>query len=199
MRSFLQGAIAGYGIAIPVGPVAVLIMQSATRRSFDIAAAAAVGVATADLVYAAIAVAFGAAAATAIEPLADELRIVAALVLFAVAIRGLVVARRRGPAQERIEHGRVRTFATFLGITILNPATIAYFVALVLGLRLAHGSPTGKILFVAGAFLASLSWQLGVAGFGTFLRHALDERGRLITSIVGSAIIAGLAVYMLVG
>lgn len=199
MRSFLQGVVAGYGIAIPVGPVSILIMQTATRRSFKVAASAALGVATADLLYAAVAVAFGAAAAALTEPAGDELRVVAAIVLFVVAARGLVTARRGDRPEARPEHGPIRTFGAFLGITILNPATIAYFVALVLGLRLASGSVGGKVLFVIGAFLASASWQLAVASFGAVLRHALGERGRMITSIVGSVIIAGLAVYMLFG
>ena len=198
MRSFLQGVVAGYGIAIPVGPVSVLIMQTSTRRGLGIAAAAGMGAASADLVYATLSVAFGSAAAELLEPVGDELRLVAAAILIVVAVRGLLTARHKPDAEDAAGPGAAKTFAGFLGITMLNPVTIAYFAALVLGLRLAAGSLGGKFLFVLGAFLASASWQLAVATFGTVLHHALGERGRVATSVAGSLIIAGLAVYMLV-
>ncbi|GFJ92910.1 hypothetical protein Prum_065520 [Phytohabitans rumicis] len=61
--AFVDGVIAGYGVAIPVGAIAILIMGLAARTSFRVGAAAALGVATADGLYAVIAVAGGAALA----------------------------------------------------------------------------------------------------------------------------------------
>ena len=58
--SFIAGAIAGFGIAIPVGPVAVLIIELGVRRGLHTAVAAALGTATADVLYATLAVVAGA-------------------------------------------------------------------------------------------------------------------------------------------
>ncbi|HJR46035.1 MAG TPA: LysE family transporter [Actinomycetota bacterium] len=197
MKLFLQGAVAGYGIAIPVGAVAVLIMQTASRRGFLIGAFAGVGAASADLVYALVAVSFGAAAAEALEPVGGALKVVAAIILLAVAARGLWAVRARGVPKPTSSSPPLATYALFLGITILNPATIAYFAALVLGLDLGDSSWASKALFVAGAFLASASWQLTIAGVGVALHHALADKARVVTGIAGSLIIAGLAVYTL--
>jgi arginine exporter protein ArgO len=88
-----------------------------------------------------------------------------------------------------------------LGLTILNPATIVYFVALVLGRRADDGvNAWGQVLFVVGAFVASASWQLLLAGGGSLVGRTLTgPRGRLITALVSSAVIAILAVGLILG
>jgi arginine exporter protein ArgO len=51
---------------------------------------------------------------------------------------------------------------------------------------------------VAGAFLASASWQLLVAGGGSLVGRLLTgPRGRMITALVSSAVIAILALRLL--
>jgi len=88
-----------------------------------------------------------------------------------------------------------------LGLTILNPATIVYFGALVLGQRADDGvGAWGQVLFVVGAFVASASWQLLLAGGGSLVGRLLTgPRGRLITALASSAVIAILAVGLLIG
>jgi hypothetical protein len=52
----------------------------------------------------------------------------------------------------------------------------------------------GEALFVAGAFAASASWQLLVAGSGSLVGRALaGPRGRLATALLSAALIVGLA------
>jgi arginine exporter protein ArgO len=52
MEPFLTGVIAGYGIAIPVGAIAILIVQVGIKCGFRCAFAAGAGAATADLAHA---------------------------------------------------------------------------------------------------------------------------------------------------
>ena len=70
MNAFWEGLIAGYGIAIPVGAIAVLIVDLALRRGFRLGFAAGAGAASADLLYAGAAVIAGAAFASALRPFA---------------------------------------------------------------------------------------------------------------------------------
>ena len=82
-------------------------------------------------------------------------------------------------------------FLGILGLTLLNPATVVYFAALVLG----RGDTGGGAWFVLGAFLASASWQLLIAASGSLAgRFLTSPRARLITALVSSAVIAVLAV-----
>ncbi|KAB1913637.1 LysE family transporter [Micromonospora sp. AMSO31t] len=200
--AFLAGLVAGYGVAVPVGAIAILILGLSARTGFRVGAAAALAVATADGLYAAVAALGGAGLAGLIAPVAGPLRVVAALVLLGLAGHGLwrtwSARRTREVAEAPVGRGLNspgRAYAALLGLTLLNPATVLYFAALVLGRQdTADADAATAALFVAGAFLASASWQLVVAGGGTMVGRALaGPRGRLVTGLVSSALIAGLA------
>ena len=47
-EALVAGLLAGYGVAVPVGAIAVLIVGLTARTSLRVGAAAALGVATAD-------------------------------------------------------------------------------------------------------------------------------------------------------
>ena len=138
--ALVAGAVAGYGVAVPVGAIAALIVSLTARTSLKIGAAAALGVATADGVFALAAVLGGAALARLIAPISTPLRWVAAAVLVALAVRTAVTALRHhagaiAPKQQGGLTTPGRAYLGLLGLTILNPATIVYFGALVLGRR----------------------------------------------------------------
>lgn len=202
-NSFLAGAVAGYGIAIPVGAIAILIVESGLRRGFRLAAAAGAGAATADGIYATVAAAFGSVLATLLAPLETPLRVLAIVLLVVIAIRGLLglqvssAPTTDGEAaviptdiEDAARGGSAgRTFAAFLGLTLLNPITVTYFTALILGLTGTGAGPAEKAAFVAGAFLASLSWQLLLAAAGAFLHRRLAPGFRTGVIVLGNVIV----------
>ena len=232
--ALLAGFAAGYGIAIPVGAVSVLIVETGIRFGFRSAAAAGAGTASADGIYAAVAAVFGAALAGVLTPWQVPLRAAAVLVLVGLALRGFrSVARdaERGRERER-ESGAAgasspvqagapmpapaagapgqepttgatrsarRIYAAFLGITLLNPMTITYFAALILGLGGTGTEPAEKIVFVAGAFFASLSWQMLIAAAGAALHRRLAPRLRFAVGVTGNAIVLAFAAVIAVG
>lgn len=202
MRAFLSGVAAGYGIAVPVGAIAVLIIDTGARLGFPSGFAAGLGAATADLLYAGLAAAGGLAVAGAIAPVAPEVRLAGGLALLGVAAyRLLGLARTPGSSRDpRPPPGILGIFAGFLGLTLINPLTIVYFAALITGLS-GDLLETGyaKAAFVAGAFVASLSWQSGLAAAGTFLGGWLPRGLRLTTGIVGNLVVVGLALRLLLG
>jgi arginine exporter protein ArgO len=208
--ALIAGLLAGYGVAVPVGAIAVLIVGLSARTSFRVGAAAALGVATADGLYAAAAVLGGTALARLIAPAATPLRWVAVGVLVGLAARTAVMALRhhRDPAAAaRSDAGLAtpgRAYLGLLGLTLLNPATVVYFAALVLGRQAAGGSGAfshaAEAVFVLAAFAASASWQLVLAGGGSLVGRVLTgPRGRLATALVSSAVIVVLAAGLALG
>ncbi|MFF1448390.1 LysE family transporter [Streptomyces sp. NPDC058274] len=201
----VAGLLAGYGIAIPVGAVAAYLVSLTARTSLRTGVCAALGVATADGLYALVAAAGGSALASALQPVLVPLRWASGLVLAALAVRGAVTAvrqyRERRPAtrsgQDPVRPARA--YLGLLGVTLLNPTTVIYFAALVLGSRTAEAvSALEQGVFVLAAFAASASWQLLLAGGGALLGRALTgRRGRLVTAVASSAVIMALAVRML--
>jgi threonine/homoserine/homoserine lactone efflux protein len=202
MDAFLIGVVAGYGIAVPVGAIAILIVQVGIRCGGRCAASAGAGAATADLVYAALAVTGGAALAGTVASVGEPLRWISAGVLAAIAVRGLWRGRRELPATAAALPGPreyATTYVRFLGLTIINPLTVVYFAAIVLGLGLAEDLAGGAaIRFVLGAFLASLSWQLLLAAVGAVARQRLPRRVVTGAVVAGNLVILAMAVMIAV-
>jgi threonine/homoserine/homoserine lactone efflux protein len=199
----VAGLLAGWGVAIPLGAIGVMIVDLGMRGGFRPAAAAAAGVAAADLMYAAVAAAAGAAVADALAPHEHALRVVAAAVLAVIAVLGLrmaVRARRTEPGAAAAPAPAGRgTFVRFVALTSINPLTVAYFAALIAGLpAVASSSAAEKAVFVLAAGAASLSWQLVLAGSGAALHHRLPPSARLYTALAGNGIVLALAVRMAV-
>lgn len=203
MDAFLTGVLAGYGIAIPVGAIAILIVQVGIKCGFRCAFFAGAGAATADLLYAGLAVAGGAALASTVESIGDPLRWASALVLIVIATLGLLRARHAPQAEEIALPNRneyVSTYLRFLGLTVINPTTIVYFAAVILGMGVAEDlAPGSGVVFALGAFLASLSWQTVLAAVGGFAQHRLSHRAQTVAVIGGNLLILGLAVLIIVG
>lgn len=212
--SILAGLWAGYALAIPVGALAVLLVSLTARTSFRVGASAALGVATADGCYAALALLGGAALAHAVEPVAGPLRWAAASVLVAMAARIAATALPgRGAAAATSAAASAagsadgpdvrqrglavpwRAYLGFLGLTLLNPWTVVYFSALVLGRQAGVGEGVpGAVGYVAAVTVASASWQLLLATGGTLLGRTLTgPRGRMVTAVVSSVVITVLA------
>jgi arginine exporter protein ArgO len=200
MPVFITGLIAGYGIAIPVGAIAVLIIERALRDGFAQGFAAGAGAATADFIYAGLAALAGERLAALLLPYSTPLRVASGLVLLAIGSYGLWRLRSVDGAVTRqvTDHSRVgRTFFQFLGLTLLNPLTIAYFGALILGRGAGASGLSERALFVLGAGLASLSWQTLLAVFGAFANRRLPPKTQRMTGLVGHLIVLALGVNML--
>lgn len=203
MDPLLLGLLAGYGIAIPVGAIAVLIVQVGVRCGFRCAAAAGAGAATADLAYAVLAVTGGATLSVLVASIQQPLRVASAGILAAIAVAGLRRVRHPRPsglAGASSSTGPAGTYARFLGLTIVNPLTVVYFVAIVLGSGLADDlAAVQGLVFAVGAFLASLSWQSLLAGVGSLARHALPRQLHAGTAVVGHLVVLAMAVLVVVG
>ena len=96
--------------------------------------------------------------------------------------------------------GPGRAYAVFFAVTAVNPITVVYFAAVVLGNRHLVSTPGEGVVFVLAAFLASAAWQLVHAGGGTALgRVSTGHRSHLVTGLVSAAVIASLAVRTMLG
>jgi arginine exporter protein ArgO len=202
VRALAEGVVAGLGIAVPVGAIAVLIIDLGMRRGFGRAVPAAMGAASADLTYAAVAAMAGIAVAAALAPYERRIELVSATVLAGIAAYRMVrlFRARQDPHPGPTGDGPVATYAGFLALTLVNPLTVTYFAALILGLgEDTLGSGADKVLFVIGAFIASAAWQLVLAGSGALLGRRLSARSLLATGLFGNVLIAALAIRLALG
>jgi arginine exporter protein ArgO len=170
----------------------VLVVETGLRRGFRLAAA------TADGLYATVAALGGTAVAAVVAPWVVPLRAGAVVVLLAIAARGFRAARTEAgrAAAAAAAEGLRSTYLRLLGLTLLNPMTVIYFAALVLALPVLEGGPLARPVFAAGAFAASLSWQLLLAAGGAVGHRRLPARFRVWLSLVGNGVIVGFALLI---
>jgi threonine/homoserine/homoserine lactone efflux protein len=94
-----SGILAGYGIAIPVVAIAVLIINTSMQCGFMCGAAAGAGAATADLLHASVAATAGAAASRFLAPSESPTRWVSGLVLLGLAAKACTTPAHRPPPE----------------------------------------------------------------------------------------------------
>ncbi|GAA3816006.1 LysE family transporter [Cellulomonas soli] len=92
--ALVVGLLAGLAVAVPVGPVGVLLLREGLLRGTRVAVGAALGVATVDATYALVAVLVGVPVGRAVEAHADLVRLGSAGVLLAVGLAGVAGALR---------------------------------------------------------------------------------------------------------
>ena len=196
MNVFINGLIAGYGIAIPVGAIAILIVSMGMRCGLKIGLAAGAGAATADIFYALVAAITGTALIAVLKPFSFGLQVLSGTLLVGMGLWGLWTGIKGGKKDNQDAEicTAVKMYFQFIGLTIINPLTIVYFAALILGLGDASFNLTSGILFVLGVGVATLSWQSLLAYLGAVSGHQLSEKFQLYAIIVGNLVVTILGV-----
>lgn len=187
---FLKGAIIGFAMAIPIGPIGVMCVRKTLTEGHLRGLTIGLGAATADLLFSCVA-AFG---LTVISSTIDSqriwIRLTGGTILFFLGARTF----RRSPDNPGISEGRngiLRSYFSTVFLTLTNPFTvfafIGVFAALGLGKELGYFSASS---LVAGVFIGSGLWFLSLSSGVNLFRKRLDLAGlRWVNKIAGVLII----------
>jgi arginine exporter protein ArgO len=202
--AMLSGLLAGYGIAMPVGAIALFLIRLGATACLCIGAAAGLGAATIDGGYALAGVAGGAGLARQVQAVAGPLHLAAAgmLALVAAGMARAAVRRYRSPARGAglVLRSPLRAYTALAAVTVVNPLTVIYWAALILGRQAtaAAFAPARAAVFVLAVAAASASWQLVLVSGGKLIGRLAGSRpGGLAISLASSLIIAALAARIL--
>ncbi len=197
--ALIAGLAAGAVIAIQVGAVSLLLVEASISSGPRLGVAAGMGVATADMGFAAVAAVAGGTAGALLASHETEIRLVAAAMLAAIAVHGLVALVRRrddaplgldGPVRETV----ATQYARFLAITAANPLTIASFAAIAASLSL-RGLAAGAA-FAAGVGIASGAWHAVLTLTAGHAGRRLGDRARTGLAIGGRVGVLAMAVHL---
>jgi arginine exporter protein ArgO len=202
---FFSGAVTGLAVAMPIGAVGSYLVGLAARERTAIALAAALGIASVDGAYAILAGVGGASLQAMLSEVSGWLTYAAAITLVVVAVHIMRTAYRRyrGDVQTRTQlrnQSPARAYFSLVALTVINPATVVTFAAVVVGRSSSAGGSSwlAVALFALGAFLASAIWQVLLAGGGSLLGRLLrTRRGQLRISLGSAFVMLGLAVGVL--
>lgn len=191
----LQGLVIGLGIAVPVGPVGLLVIQRTLAGGFRPGFLSGLGAAGADAVYGAIG-GFGIGWATAL--LLDwqfAFRLAGGLFLAWLAWG----AFRSRPAEAAAQPSRGGAFLSTFLLTMANPLTILSFAAIFGGVLPPGGAGPEAGWLVAGVAAGSTLWWLLLAGGTAAARKRLAPGAMIWLNRASGIILAAFAVYALAG
>lgn len=180
---FMKGAVAGFVIAAPVGPVGLMCVRHSVAYGRLSGMVTGFGAALADAF-------FGVAAAYGLNLIADwmaahasPLRFASGVVLLALGLRMLHKPPKPPSVQmpTKLGEGAARGALTAFFLTVTNPITIAAFLAVfaALGIQGGFDASTDKATLVGGVFIGSLLWFSILVAAARWVRRFLDHGGVL--------------------
>jgi threonine/homoserine/homoserine lactone efflux protein len=199
----IAGALAGLGLAIPLGPMAILLISTTIKHGRQTGSFGALAMASVDFTYAALVFAFGSVVIAALSDWVFPLRILGSIVLVYVAARILIEARKSpkidAPDLANSPASKFKTFAKFFGLTVLNPATAFYFVGITPSVAaLAEGTTMASVLlFAGGVFAGSVIWQFFLVFAATITKSFTDHKVQKRIQFAGGLLILVLAIGLL--
>lgn len=194
----VKGAIIGFSIAAPVGPIGVLCIRRTLSDGQPYGLVSGLGAATADALYGLMA-AFGLVLIT--DVLVDQqlwLRTIGGAFLCYLGVRAFL---SDAAAEEAKAWGKGLLGAYFstLLLTLTNPMTILAFVAILAGAGVTEGSVGVAAVFVLGVFLGSALWWLTLSVAVGLLRGRLNAGVMRWANRISGVMIFGFGIVALVG
>ena len=185
----LKGLMAGLAIAVPVGPVNVLVASRTLAKGRTSGLLTGLGAATADAFYGAIA---GFSITLVISFLLRQefwIRVIGGLLLVCI---GLIYFRKppRSLEQSAGKGGGHSDYISTLLLTLTNPTTVLSFMAVLTALGMGGHRPWWmNFLLVAGIFCGSMLWWVILVTLVNWLRDRFNDNSiRWMNRIAGVAI-----------
>lgn len=203
---FIRGLLLGLGAAAPVGPVNVEIIRRGLTRGFTAALSLGLGACTADMLYLSL-VLLGVASRLQNRLVHGLLRLGGGALLLALGLLALRAAWRIARGREGGEPpvcvapgtpvravSRGRAYLTGLGMTLANPMTIAFWIAVAANLAAERVGWAAYGLNLGGVAAGTIGWVLFVSTVSSNLRRWVGRRLFFAVDLLGAAMLIAFGV-----
>ena len=203
MEIYSLGFLAGLALAIPLGPMAIMLITTTIASGRRVAVVAACAMASVDFSYSILVFTLGDFVISSISGWLLQLRIAGSALLVLVAIKIAIDARKNSagakPATTKTVTRPLVTFSTFFGLTVINPATAFYFVGITPSVSAISGDNTfiDAVGFGVGVFSGSIIWQFFLIFGSHLMSKAMNPKLQQRLQYLGAGLIIGLAIWLL--
>lgn len=202
---FAIGFFAGLALAIPVGPMAIMLINTTLEKGWRHGVAGASAMATVDFLYALTVFVLGTAITSFFADWGQLLSQIGAMILLALGavmfVRNIKLMRSNSSEISDAKSGKtaLKTFGLFALATAVNPPTALYFLAIAPSVAQYASSNLllNAFIFAIGVFVGSVIWQQVLALTGNTLRKFAQRKVRIVFGLIGGALIVALALALL--
>ncbi len=190
-----QSFVLGISIAMPVGPIGVLVIRRSLTEGRKYGIASGLGAATADGLYGLIATLGLGLIASLLEGIQFYTRLIGGIFLLYLAWQIYNSKPTEKTTNAKQTSSLIGAYISTLLLTFSNPATILFFFGVVSSLKIAgHGWAV-----VLGFFLGSALWWVALSSLASSFGSRMDSKALKVVNIISSMVIAGFAIYAFVG
>ncbi len=195
---FFRGLIVGFSLAIPVGPIGLLLIRRTLARGRASGLASGLGAATADAIYGSIA-GFG---VTLLSNFLLENSVVLRFVGGAfLCYLGIKIFLSR-PSEKKLSKETENLFSDYIStviLTLTNPATILAFAAVFAasGVAHTHGHYWFTVFLVTGVFCGSAMWWFVLSSIVSLFHGRFESTGLKIINRISGVLISGFGLVIL--
>lgn len=196
---FIKGFIIGISVALPIGPIALLIIRQGVMHGKLRGIVAALGAAMADMIYALIAGVGLSAVSLFLTSHMRAIRLVGGLFLCLLGTK-IFFSRVSPPhVQTKAKHPFSVFTSTFL-LTLANPVTLLSFAAIYAGIGLSPGEKglLGTAALTLGILSGSAFWGSLMAIGASFFSQKMTHRAQVLLNRVSALVLAVFGVAALI-
>jgi threonine/homoserine/homoserine lactone efflux protein len=188
----LAGALVGLSVAMPFGPVSLVCVQRCLAGGYRCGVACGLGAATAQSLFAGLAVLGADAAAQTLRPWHGPMRMVAAVVLCALGVRILLRSRRR--IEPRLAPVGA-LYASTLLLALSNPMTLLPYLAMASAETAEVPPPLADVPWlIGGVSIGATGWYCGLSGAACLAGHLLAGGVMRVLNVLAGGFMIGLGV-----
>jgi len=194
----IKGIILGISISVPLGPIAIVIVQRTINKGYGSGLVSGMGATFADTFYAAVA-GFGISyIANFMHNQELLLRIVGGVFLIGLGAKIFLTNPIYQMKKYRLRgKNLIGDFLSVFFLTVSNPLTVAFFTATFAGLGLAEdftSVPLGTESLIGGVFIGTLIWWLSLTAIINKYRHKFRIRKLFLINRISGLIIVVLGI-----
>lgn len=196
---FMTGVKIGLSVAMPVGPICLLCIRKSLSDTLAIGIALALGVATADVIYAVL----GAVSVTTIHSWLNEYKFFIELLGAAVIIYlGIITLKNGIPQNKSVSCSTttlLQTYFSIIAITLTSPMTIALFAGIFAGFgaELDMSNYNNIAQLSAGVFISTTLWFTLLSALVIFFKSWFNQEHLAWVNRIAGVLILGFGLQRL--
>ncbi|MFZ4520068.1 MAG: LysE family translocator [Bacteroidales bacterium] len=195
-----KGLLLGFSVAAPVGPIGVLCINRTINKNFAAGFISGLGAATADLIYGLVAGLGLTVISTFLVNQKTWIQIIGLAFLIFTGIKTILKKENDIEFKPAADKGLLKDYFSTLFLTITNPVTILFFIAVFAGLGIADtiNGVQPVIQLMIGVFLGSCLWWLFLSGLTNKLKTRLSKNVLQKIDLISGILILFFALIILI-